>query len=154
MSGSAHASDRAEPNMTPILDMVFQLITFFMLVINFNAAETDNTLKLPVVGSARPADTKGQGELLVLNLNADGKLMVRGREEPSIEGFITNEAKIITMTASKNVKPGEELPVTVVIRADRTVLVQHLMRVVRACQAQNYRKFDFMVMRQAVGQGG
>ena len=28
---------KAEPNLTPILDMVFQLITFFMLVINFKA---------------------------------------------------------------------------------------------------------------------
>ena len=36
--------------------MVFQLITFFMLVINFKSAELDLTLKLPVVGSARPVD--------------------------------------------------------------------------------------------------
>ena len=33
--------------------MVFQLITFFMLVINFKSAELDQTLMLPVVGSAR-----------------------------------------------------------------------------------------------------
>ena len=43
-----HSADRAEPNLVPILDMVFQLITFFMLVINFKAAETDTSLKLPV----------------------------------------------------------------------------------------------------------
>ena len=30
---------RADPNLTPILDMVFQLITFFMLVINFRATD-------------------------------------------------------------------------------------------------------------------
>jgi biopolymer transport protein ExbD len=145
--------------MTPILDMVFQLITFFMLVINFKAAETDTSLKLPVVGSARPAENKGQGELLVLNLNADGKLIVRGREEPSIEGFIAKEAQLLAtatrQTAThKTIAPGEERPVTVVIRADRTVLVQFLMRVVKACQAQGYRKFDFMVMRQGEPSGG
>ena len=48
------------PNLTPILDMVFQLITFFMLVINFKAGQMDLSLKLPVVGSARPVDTKGR----------------------------------------------------------------------------------------------
>ena len=49
----------AQPNLTPLLDMVFQLITFFMLVINFKDASLDLSLKLPVVGSARPVDTKG-----------------------------------------------------------------------------------------------
>ena len=49
--------------------MVFQLITFFMLVINFKSAELDLTLKLPVVGSARPVNT-GAAPILVLNVRA------------------------------------------------------------------------------------
>ena len=32
---SAQGLEGAEPNLTPMLDMVFQLVTFFMLVINF-----------------------------------------------------------------------------------------------------------------------
>ena len=55
MSGSLPGGGvKAEPNLTPILDMVFQLITFFMLVINFKAAELDLSLQLPVLGSAKP----------------------------------------------------------------------------------------------------
>ena len=57
MSGQLSQEVKAEPNLTPILDMVFQLITFFMLVINFKSAEMDLSLKLPVVGSARPVET-------------------------------------------------------------------------------------------------
>lgn len=54
MSASVGGSgQKAEPNLTPILDMVFQLITFFMLVINFKSASMDLELKLPVLGSAR-----------------------------------------------------------------------------------------------------
>ena len=64
MSASMSHASSAEPNLTPILDMVFQLITFFMLVINFKAAAMDLDLKLPVVGSARPVDTQGQEDLL------------------------------------------------------------------------------------------
>jgi len=42
MSGALPGSSvKSEPNLTPILDMVFQLITFFMLVINFKSAELD-----------------------------------------------------------------------------------------------------------------
>ncbi len=58
------------------LDMVFQLITFFMMVINFKSAALDMTLKLPVIGSAMPVDTKGEEDVLVMNLAPTGKLSV------------------------------------------------------------------------------
>jgi biopolymer transport protein ExbD len=67
MSGSV-GSDKLDPNLTPILDMVFQLITFFMLVINFKAAELDLTLKLPVLGSAKPLPEGPGVKILVLNV--------------------------------------------------------------------------------------
>ncbi len=70
MSGSVSNEANAEPNLTPMLDMVFQLITFFMLVMNFKAASMDLSLKLPVVGSAKMVDTKGTVDLLVLNVDA------------------------------------------------------------------------------------
>ena len=51
MPASQFNEATAEPNLTPILDLVFQLITFFMLVINFKSAQLDMNLKLPVIGS-------------------------------------------------------------------------------------------------------
>ena len=69
MSGSLPGGGvKAEPNLTPILDMVFQLITFFMLVINFKAAELDLSLQLPVLGSAKPLPEDQNMKLLVLNV--------------------------------------------------------------------------------------
>ena len=51
MSASLANKARAEPNLTPILDMVFQLITFFMLVINFKANMMDKAMELPIVAT-------------------------------------------------------------------------------------------------------
>jgi len=48
--------------------MVFQLITFFMLVINFKTAELDLSLRLPVIGSAKPLPEGAKVKLLVLNV--------------------------------------------------------------------------------------
>jgi len=79
MAVSLSQEIKAEPNLTPILDMVFQLITFFMLVINFKTAEMDLSLKLPVVGSARPVETFGRRGLLVLNIDNAGNLKIYGR---------------------------------------------------------------------------
>ena len=35
-------------DMTPMIDIVFQLITFFMVVINFDAADTDERVKMAI----------------------------------------------------------------------------------------------------------
>jgi len=68
MSGRVPGGVKAEPNLTPILDMVFQLITFFMLVMNFKAAELDLSLRLPVIGSAKPPPEGSKMKTLVLNV--------------------------------------------------------------------------------------
>ncbi len=58
MSAGA-GDDSGEPDLTPILDMVFQLITFFKLVCNFKAAAMDLSLSLPVVVQLDLWTTKG-----------------------------------------------------------------------------------------------
>jgi biopolymer transport protein ExbD len=146
MSGLVSA-DQAEPNLVPILDMVFQLITFFMLVVNFKAADVDRNIHLPVVGSARPADDENQGELLVLNLRSNGDLQVRGQVQNNIEAFISVESK--TIAQSKKLQHGTVLPVTTVIRSDKATTVELLMRVVDACRNNGLQNFDFVVVRAA-----
>ncbi|HEX3658395.1 MAG TPA: biopolymer transporter ExbD [Pirellulales bacterium] len=141
----------AEPNLTPMLDMVFQLVTFFMLVINFKAASLDLTLKLPVVGSARPVDTKGQDELLILNIDLHGKLNVYGMpKEPA--AYIAGEAQASLLAARKTkptIKMGDDLPTTVVIRADKTTPFKLLNNVIKLCQDHGYRKFALKAMNKS-----
>ena len=148
MSGSMSSADRAEPNLTPILDMVFQLITFFLLVINFNAAATDQSLKLPAIGSARPTEVNGQ-ELLVLNINHEGTLRAFGQEVRDIPAFIASEAQASLNAARRinsTLKPGDDLPTLVVIRADRFTPFGHLNRVVQTCQKNGFRQFSLRAM--------
>ncbi len=137
-----------KPNLTPILDMVFQLITFFMLVINFKSASLDMNLKLPVVGSARPVDTKGQESLLILNVDKEGNLNVYGRSRP-IKEYIQSEAMAALISARRNqpdLEFGQELPTTVVIRADRNTPFRLLNRVITECQQDGFRKFALKAM--------
>ncbi len=62
MSKSITSELSAEPDLTPLLDIVFQLITFFMLVINFTADNYDRRVHLPVAGSARPVEDRGRSQ--------------------------------------------------------------------------------------------
>jgi biopolymer transport protein ExbD len=142
---------KAEPNLTPVLDMVFQLITFFMLVINFKSAEMDLSLMLPVVGSARPVETHGQRGLLVLNIDQMGNLKIYGRVIKDIEGYIAKEAHVSRMAArvaSSDGEAGEELPTTIVIRADRATPFKMLNRIIKACQDNGFRKFALKALNK------
>lgn len=150
MSGS---SEGAEPDLTPMLDMVFQLITFFMLVMNMKAAALDQSLKLPVVGSARPVDTKGKEELLILNVTDDGKLNTYGiKREPG--PYIKSEAQVSRIAAKQNgqtIEPGGELPTRVVIRCDRNTPFKTLYAVIQLCQDEGFVDFALRAMEREEG---
>ena len=146
MSGS---QSEGEADLTPILDMVFQLITFFMLVMNFKAAALDLTLKLPVVGSAMPVNTDGKEELLILNLSPTGDLTVYG-QKVELERYIAVEADVSRMAAKGKgveIKAGDELPTTIVIRSDESSRFKDLYKVIKSCQDHGYRKFALKATR-------
>jgi biopolymer transport protein ExbD len=143
MAGKLSQDVKAEPNLTPILDMVFQLITFFMLVMTFKSAEIDFNLKLPVVGSARPVKTDGRTGLLVLNVDQSGNVRTT-QPIRDLDSFIRVQSQatlIANHITPAELEAGGELPTTVVIRADRGTPFGKLNRVIKACQEGGFRKF-------------
>ena len=152
MSGSMQSAASAEPNLTPMLDMVFQLITFFMLVINFKAASLDLSLRLPVVGSARSVDTEGV-DLLILNIDKQGELNVYGipRDIPT---YVKAEAKA-SFESAKRENPKfdkkDDLPTTIVVRADKETPFSLLNVLIKSCQDNGFRKFALKAMDKPEG---
>ena len=153
MSASNMGEIRAEPNLTPLLDIVFQLITFFMLVINFSQDNYDARIKLPVAGSARPQDDPSRlnDERLVLNVDKMGNMIFNGQvlSGEQANGKIRLEAQIARQnikTLRGKVDPGEALPARVVIRADRDTPFAALFNVINTCQTNGYQKFDLKAM--------
>ena len=144
MSGSH--SETAEPDLTPMLDMVFQLVTFFMLVINFKGAALDQSLQLPVLGSARPLEWKGDHEPLMLNVDNEGRVKVYGAVV-SAEKYIAEEAAELKkqLRASGESNP-KELPVPVVLRADKGTRFHLVNHVIKLCQDNGYVQFSLSAM--------
>jgi biopolymer transport protein ExbD len=142
-----HQSLKAEPNLTPMLDMVFQLVTFFMLVINFKAASLDMSVQLPVIGSALPVDT-GDRDVLVLNVTRGGQLSLYG-EIRDVDKAIAKEAKVArenAVAAAVKSLTSNELPTTVIIRADRTTPYHYIHHVIQACQTHGFRNFQYRAL--------
>jgi biopolymer transport protein ExbD len=144
------SAERFEPNLTPILDMVFQLITFFMLVINFQSATIDLSLRLPVIGSVRPVEIKAT-DLLVLNVDRQGELRVYGKQVADLRGYIFVEAQASRLAARRlnpQFQAGDDLPTMVVLRVDRKTPFKHLNRVIATCQQYGFRQFSFRALNR------
>src|SRR5579871_1424548 len=122
MSGSVGGKG-VEPNLTPILDMVFQLITFFMLVINFKANLIDKAMELPVVGTARAVDP-GESLQMLINVNNKGQFTVGGQviPEDGIMAWVQSSANRSRMTERRlgRIKEDtDDLTTEIIVRADR-----------------------------------
>jgi len=137
----------AEPNLTPILDMVFQLITFFMLVISFKTAAIDTSVRLPVVGSAQPKQGDGERNFALLNIDAEGNLRVFG-ETCDLEKYLSEEAVHLRKVASERESTSSDVdvPLAAVIRADRATAFGDMNRILAACKANGFRNVTFKVL--------
>jgi biopolymer transport protein ExbD len=155
MSSTLNNKARAEPNLTPILDMVFQLITFFMLVINFKANMMDMQMQLPVIGSARPMPKDDKRTFFMVNLNGKGQFTVYGQPytDAKIPGFIARQAEFYKLTERRrdsDFDPNtDELKTTVIIRADRATPFTKIYRVIKECQDNGFRNFAFRAQSAA-----
>ncbi len=68
----SNASAKCEPNLTPLLDVVLQLIMFFMLCANFVMEQVNESIKLPQAIAAKSLD-KTVDDYIILNVeNVDG----------------------------------------------------------------------------------
>jgi len=152
MSATVSGELRAEPNLTPLLDVVFQLITFFMLVINFGNDNYDQRVRLPVAGSARPIEDGNQisADRLVLNVNRQGPLLFNGEVQLPHKAIetIRRESQLVKLNAkAAGAKiDSMSLPTTVVLRADRDTPFASLYGLIKACQANGFNKFALKAM--------
>jgi len=63
--------EKVEPNLTALLDIVLQMVMFFMLCSNFVAAQLDQKIKLPTAIAAKSVD-KNVRDFLILNIDDKG----------------------------------------------------------------------------------
>src|SRR5882672_1883142 len=74
----AHGStERCEPNLIPLLDLVLQLVMFFMVCANFVMEHVNESIKLPEAVAAKPLDANAQ-YIIFLNVNEEGFVLLSG----------------------------------------------------------------------------
>ena len=132
------ANDVGEPNLTPLLDLVLQLLMFFLIVANFVLDQSNQDIKLPEATTAVPIDTDVKN-ILALNIDQDGKLVL-SESGKGDDAKLDSEARIQRYMKDQYEffkRDGGEQAVNkmaVVIRGDSRANFEHIYRVMRAAK--------------------
>lgn len=142
-----------EIDMTPMIDMTFQLIAFFMFVMNFETTESDQRVRLPITDIARVTNLP-RDELIYLNLARDGRLLAVGRElslksdMPEIEEYLSREARVLRARRDSAADAPPGLPGIIVLRADKETSYRDIHDLVSACRAAGFQRFSLSARRK------
>ncbi|MCX7391916.1 MAG: biopolymer transporter ExbD [Planctomycetia bacterium] len=123
-------------DMTPMIDMTFQLIAFFMFVINFTEAEQDERIQLPSSQLAKP--TEGTIETpITLQLTNSGLVVYAGElvKVSDLRGYLERE-KTAMIDADK-----EPTSATVIVRADGRAKTGEVQDIIKLCQEKGFERF-------------
>ena len=116
----SRSEEDPEVNLTPLIDVVFILLIFFMVSTTFQK-ESELKIELPEA-SGEPAEERK--ELLEIVIDADGHYFIDEQQ------VVNTELDTLKRAISKSIGDQTELPV--VIRADRLTPYESVVRVMDA----------------------
>lgn len=150
----SHGSElKNEPNMTPMLDMVLQLVMFFMLVANFVMDEANVAVILPKATTAVALD-KNEDDLLYLNVDEKGALLpTDGDRQPlaapnSIQQYLIRRYRTKVESAGdpeegkRNAKK-----MLIIIRAHEDARFQSVLTVLKSCKIAGFERLQLRVKK-------
>jgi len=132
----------AEGDMTPMIDMVFQLIAFFMVLVNFTDAEQNKLIKLPSSELAKPADTPLE-KPITLQVTDKGMVLYRGRQVEPVDAEGQLGSVLDTEVSVMQGRGEDHTEATIVIRADGSTKMGVVQKIVGLCQEKGFEKFVF-----------
>lgn len=123
-----------EPNMTPMIDVVFLLIIFFMVITDMTQQDLED-LQLPVAQNADPDQPDPELFRPIINVTSDGSIYVR-REKLYDPENPDDYARIrqFLNTAVQRMKKADGLPdEPLLIRCDRVADFRHVQKIMEQC---------------------
>jgi biopolymer transport protein ExbD len=137
----------AEADMTPMIDMTFQLIAFFMVLINFAEDNQNERVKLPSSELAKVPDQVVSSPI-VLQVSRDAKVLFNGEElpigGPALKKALQGEARLLK---AKNLSPSVA---NVIIRGHGLTPTGKIQELIKVCQDKTIG-FEKFSLRAEVG---
>ena len=132
----------AETDMTPMIDVTFQLIAFFMFVLSFSENDQDQRIKLPKSELAKPPEGRTDAPI-TLQLTRRGTVYYLGDEVP-----VSDMGRML-LRESQLLERRQQAPAdaNVVIRADADAQTGVVQELIQVCQETGFEKFSLRVLQ-------
>jgi len=114
-------------DLTPVIDMVFNLLIFFLVATSFQQLEREMKIALPHAGSAGPISAMLKE--IVVNVDAEGGMIVSGRP-------IAAEELRTMVKEAVAVNPDQK----VTVRGDRTTAYANIVAVLDICKGNGIQE--------------
>lgn len=128
-----------EGDLTPMIDMTFQLIAFFMVLINFTQSEQHEKVQLPDSVLAKPQKEKLEHPITI-HMTEDGTVIIAGTRN--------REISIENLKPHLDLQKGElrvkKLPIgkaTIVIRAHKDSQTKDVQDLIQECKDAGFTVF-------------
>lgn len=157
------SSDKCEPNFTPLLDLVLQLVMFFMLCANFVMDQTSVEVKLPKAIAAQPLSSDDKYTIF-LNVNAQGKVILSSLDQyKDSQGTVTStldNAEQVRQFLLRRAKEdraaagvGENVPPrsVIILRVDQKCSFKDSYPIMKACRSAGYMNVRLRAERSNEG---
>ena len=137
------AKDRGslEFNMTPMIDVTFLLIIFFLLSSHLAQQEIQAELDLPAAASGKPSKEDDATRRITVNVLADGRMLLGSQEVGADE--LTRR---IEFEGRQHQSKGQELEVR--IRCARQAPYHFVEPIMLACARNGVSKVTFAVVHK------
>ncbi|MBN2475029.1 MAG: biopolymer transporter ExbD [Pirellulales bacterium] len=116
-------------SLTPLIDIVFLLLIFFLVATRFAEEERELDIQLPDASEAQPLTTKPRE--MFINIDEQGRYFVTGK-------FLTLKELHPVLEAAYVNNPGRA---SVVIRADRKCDWEYVVAAMNACKKAKIRDY-------------
>jgi biopolymer transport protein ExbD len=132
--------DLAEGDLTPMIDMVFQLIAFFMVLINFSQTEANDRVQLPSSVLVKPPEVALEFPI-ILHVAQDGEIILGG-DDYTVETLSVGLRKEVAVIHAEGKKEGDA---NIVIRAHKDTAAGDVQEVIRVAQELKMENFALRV---------
>ena len=134
-----------EGDLTPMIDMTFQLIAFFMLLINFSEVDRAEEITLPVSVLAVPPEVIPDYQI-ILNLESNGQVKFEGQLIEKIDFLGPILTQEINNAAREDVNNPADI--AVIIRAHEDTPTGKVQELIAKCQDAKLESFSLRVKEQ------
>ena len=135
--------DLAEGDLTPMIDMTFQLIAFFMVLINFSQSEQNDKVKLPTSELAKPVDTPIEHPIIV-HLTSEDTVVIGG-DSVGLEALRSRMQPEISMLSLEGKTAADA---NIIIRSHRTAPGGRVQDLINRCQDIGFENFALRVKEE------